>query len=385
MKLKRITWPFTRNKNKFSSENRYIAFTHGDKAGIKSNNYLIPLSRDVASLAQSIALESNFLLIENNTCADDTPGLKFLSEEFLPALAKHPHTASIFLLASGEESISAREIAGAIQGMQTHCEYLVVSECPDQEIAKSLGIGAASDLKMQSLSGFDHLNHLNLAIGFQREPVDLPKLIEKLRELKFSTSIFLFSTSRADDLSKIALSGIHAILSYTPEQDYPTGSLLAPVINISSGSPFHKSIIEDFDLSHECDIDAIIKKIQDVFSLTATFSEFTNLFEPLFPKNYVVTESSGQSNSICLIPIDQVLKPFLKEVVNHYEDSFICDLPIKDFSSIQARKIFIVGTGSPKEQSLQLQGRDSRITIINISDYGSLHGLASAIVEKIKS
>jgi hypothetical protein len=44
-----------------------------------------------------------------------------------------------------------------------------------------------------------------------------------------------------------------------------------------------------------------------------------------------------------------------------------------------------VGTGSPKEQSLQLKGADSRVTILNISDYGSLHGLASAIVEKIKT
>jgi hypothetical protein len=385
MKLKRITWSFTRNRSKFSSENKYIGFTHGKKAGIRSNHYLIPLSRDVAAFARSVASETNSLLLENNTCADDTSSLKSLSEEFLPALAKHPHTASIFLLSSGEELISARDIAGEIQGMQTHCEYLVVSESPDQEIAKRLGIGAASDLKMRSLSGFDHLNHLNLAIGFQSEPVDLQKLIEKLEDLKFSTSIFLFSASRADDLSKIALSGNHAILSYTPEQDYPSGSLLAPVINISSGSSFHRSIIEDFDLSHESDTDAIIKKIQDVFSLTPTFSEFTSVFEPLFPNNYAKTERSDQSNSICLIPINQVLKPLLKEVVDHYKESFICDLPIKDFSCIQARNIFIVGTGSPKEQSLQLKGADSRVTILNISDYGSLHGLASAIVEKIKT
>jgi len=159
------------------TQQSFIGFKHNDLIGIRSNYYVLPLSQGATYLARLVALESNLQLLEN--CADsaDINTINHLAQDFLPKLARHPHTAGIFLLAVGDESTNAKDIAAMVRGLGTPCEYLNINECSDTEVASTVAVGTATELKTMALSGLDRIEQCELTITDHSVPDNFDALL----------------------------------------------------------------------------------------------------------------------------------------------------------------------------------------------------------------
>jgi hypothetical protein len=363
-----------------NSKPSFIGFVHNQKIGIKSKYYTIPLSNGANTLARIVSEEAGLSFIANSADPSNREQLEYLKLTFIPALATHPHTAAIFLVATGDEVISARDLAMDIQEIGIACEYVVISEISNPETVTSAALAAANELKMQALSGFDRIKSPTLAIGFDKEPSIFPELKRRLEALHFLLSVQVFGQSRSTDLSTFALSGTHALLSFTPANDYPSGTQLSPVINIASESEFHHLISTEFDLQCDATVDEIIEKVLHIFGLVPVITEATLSYEPLFASNRLGFTSQSEAEQICLVPLNPVISPLLLDIINNEEGFFLGENVPADPSRLDAKKIIFVGTGSRADVPPMLADPSVETTRINVSDCGSMHQLAEKLI-----
>jgi hypothetical protein len=357
-----------------------IGFKHNDLIGIRSNYYVLPLTQRATYLARVVALESNLQLLENCANSADLDSINHLAQDFLPKLARHPHTAGIFLLAIGDESINAKDIAALVRDLGTPCEYLNINECSDIEVASTVAVGTATELKMMALSGLDRIDQCELTITYHSFPENFDALLKLLKKNDFSVHLHQIQESRAKELSMLALSGVHAIFSYTAPDDYPSGTLTTPVINIASTSKYHQAISSEFDLAAAASHEEILQKIQEVFGMVKTFSETTKTIEKLFPTNQPILDSPDNPNEICVVPANPILIPFLIDLLAHQPGIFLRDWEILDSGNLAAHKILFVGTGALSDEKSSMTCTDPLVNNLTIKDFGSLHGLAKAII-----
>lgn len=362
------------------SQQSFIGFKHNDLIGIRSNYYILPLSQGANYLARIVALESNLQLLENCANSADLDAINHLTEDFLPKLSRHPHTAGIFLLAVGDESTNAKDIAALVRSLGTPCEYLNINECSDIEVASTVAVGTASELKTMALSGLDRIEQCELTITYHSFPENFDALLELLEKNNFSVHLHQIQESRAKDLSMLALSGAHAIFSYTASDDYPSGTLTTPVINIATNSDFHQAISSEFDLATTATHEEVLQKIQEVFGMVKTFSETTKTIEKLFPTNQPVLNYLDNPNEICVTTCNPILIPFLIDLLSHQPGIFLRDWENLDPGNLKAHKILVVGTGALGDEKSPIPFTDSRVKNLTIQDFGSLHGLAKAII-----
>jgi hypothetical protein len=364
------------------TQQSFIGFKHNDLIGIRSNYYVLPLSQGATYLARLVALESNLQLLEN--CADsaDINTINHLAQDFLPKLARHPHTAGIFLLAVGDESTNAKDIAAMVRDLGTPCEYLNINECSDIEVASTVAVGTATELKTMALSGLDRIEQCELTITYHSVPDNFDALLELLEKNNFSVRLHQIQESRAKDLAMLALSGVHAIFSYVSSDDYPSGTLTTPVINIASTSKFHQAISSEFDLAATASHAEILQKIQEVFGMVKTFSETTKTSEKLFPTNQPLLDYSDNPKEICVLPDNPILIHFLIDLLSHQPGIFLGNWENLDPGKLEASKILFVGTGALSDNKSSINFTDSRIESLTIQDFGSLHGLAKAIISE---
>ena len=367
------------------SQRPFIGFKHNDLIGIRSNYYVLPLSQGATHLARIVALESNLHLLENSANSADLDAINHLAQGFLPKLARHPHTAGIFLLAVGDESTNAKDIAAMVRGLGTPCEYLNINECSDIESASTVAVGTASELKTMALSGLDRIEQCELTITYKYVPENFDALLELLERNNFSVHLHQIQESRAKELSALALSGVYAIFSFTAPDDYPSGTLITPVINMATDSIFHKAISSEFDLTASATHGEILQKIQEVFGMVKTFSETTNTIEGLFPTNQPVLDYPHNPTEICVVPSNPILIPFLMDLLSHQPGVFLRSGENLDLGDLSARKILVVGTGALSDEIFSTLHTDSRVKNLTIKDYGSLHGLAKAIIAQATS
>ena len=364
-------------------EQLFIGFKHNDLIGIRSNFYVLPLSQAASYLARIVALESNLQLLENCANSADLEAINHLAQDFLPKLARHPHTAGIFLLAIGDEGFNAKELATLVRNLGTPCEYLNINECSDIELASSVAVGTANELKTMALSGLDRIEQCELTITYQSVPKNFDALLELLKENNFLVHLHQIQESRAKDLAMLALSGVHAIISYTAPDDYPSGTLITPIINIGTTSNFHQAISSEFDLAATATHEEILQKIQKIFGMVKTFSEITKTIEKLFPTNQPVLNNLDHPDEICVIPSNPILIPFLIDLLSHQSGIFLRDWTNFDPGKLKASKILVVGTGGFSDENPPKSFTDSRAKNLNINDFGSLHGLAVAIIAEV--
>jgi len=358
----------------------FIGFRHPSGIGIRSKYYVMPLSRGASGFTRALAEDAHMTLIENNAESSDPTSIAAVAQTFLPRLARHRHTAGILLIAVGDEPTPAQDIAAQIQALGTPCEYLVITDFPNMEMATNLALGTAQELKTMALSGIDRIEVSDLTIVYQEEPACLAELISLLEKNKFVLRVHQMSPIDKGEMSGLALEGSHAILSFEAEDQYPSGTLVTPVINVASDSDFHRAIATEFDLSHESTVAEIVQKVQEVFGMVPTISEALGTNEPLFEANVPTLNDLADPNEICLIPANPILISFLIELVSHQAGFFLKDWDSFDGQDVAARKILVIGTGGGSDQISAAVGQDSRVKRMNVSEFGSFHGLAEAIL-----
>jgi hypothetical protein len=362
------------------SAQSFIGFRHASGIGIRSKYYVVPLSRGASGFTRALAEDAHMTLIENNAESSDPTSIAAVAQTFLPRLARHRHTAGILLIAVGDEPTPAQDIAAQIQALGTPCEYLVITDFPDMEMATNLALGTAQELKTMALSGIDRIEVSDLTIVYQEEPACLAELISLLEKNKFVLRVHQMSPIDKGEMSGLALEGSHAILSFEAQDQYPSGTLVTPVINVASDSDFHRAIATEFDLSHESTVAEIVQKVQEVFGMVPTISEALGTNEPLFEANVPTLNDLADPNEICLIPANPILISFLIELVSHQAGFFLKDWDSFDGQDVAARKILVIGTGGGSDQISAAVGQDSRVKRMNVSEFGSFHGLAEAIL-----
>ncbi len=361
----------------------FIGFRHPSGIGIRSKYYVMPLSRGASGFTRALAEDAHMTLIENKAESSDPTSMAAVTQTFLPKLAQHRHTAGILLIAVGDEPTPAQEIAAQIQALGTPCEYLVITDFPDMEMATNLALGTAQELKTMALSGIDRIEESDLTIAYQEEPACLAELVALLEKNKFVLRVHQMSPTDKGEMSALALEGSHAILSFEAKDQYPSGTLVTPVINVASNSDFHRAIATEFDLSHESSVAEIVQKVQEVFGMVPTISEALGTNEPLFEANVPTLNDLADPNEICLIPANPILISFLIELVSHQAGFFLKDWESFDGQDIAARKILVIGTGGGSDHISASVGQDARVKRMNVSEFGSFHGLAAAIVAEV--
>lgn len=368
---------FGRGKRKTQG---FIGFRHAHGVGIRSKYYVIPLSRGASGFTRAIAIDASLTMIENQTLASDLTSMNEVVHTFLPQLARHRHTAGIFIIAVGDESISAAEIAAEVQAIGTPCEYIVINEFPDLAMATNLALGTAQELKTTTLSGIDRIEESDLTIAYQEKPECLTELVALLEKNKFAVRLHQMSPTDKGDMSSLALEGSHAILSFVAEDRYPSGTLVTPVINVASDSDFHRAISTEFDLSHESSVAEILQKVQEVFGMIPTISEGLGIHEPLFKGNVPSLNDFADPHEICLIPANPVLISLLIDLVSNQSGFFLKDWESFEGQDIAAKKILVIGTGGAGDELFTSLESDLRVKKLSVSEFGSFPGLATAIL-----
>ena len=358
----------------------FIGFRHAHGIGIRSKYYVMPLSRGASGFTRALAEDAHMTLIENNAESSDPTSIAAVAQIFLPQLAQHRHTAGILLIAVGDEPTPVQEIAAQIQALGTPCEYLVITDFPDMEMATGLALGTAQELKTMALSGIDRIEVSDLTIAYQEEPACLAELVALLEKNKFVLRVHQMSPTDKGEMSALALEGSHAILSFEAADQYPSGTLVTPVINVASDSDFHRSISTEFDLSHESSVAEIVQKVQEVFGMVPTISEALGTNEPLFEANVPALNDVADANEICLIPANPILISFLIDLVSNQTGFFLKDWENFEGHEVAAKKILVIGTGGAADESFASLESNAKVKMLTVSEFGSFHGLASAIL-----
>ena len=375
--MKSLRRLFSRNERRASS---FFGFRHAHGIGIRSKYYVMPLSRGASGFTRALAEDASMTLIENKAESSDPTAIAAIAEKFLPQLAQHRHTAGILLIAVGDEPTPVQEIAAKIQALGTPCEYLVITDFPDMEMATNLALGTAQELKTMALSGIDLIELGDLTIVYQEEPACLAELVANLQKKKFALRLHQMSPTDKGEMSALAMEGSHAILSFEAADQYPSGTLVTPVINVASNSDFHRAISTEFDLSHDSSVEEIVQKVQEVFGMVPTISEALGTHEPLFESNVPSLNDVADADEICLIPANPVLISFLIDLVSNQTGFFLKDWESFERQDVAARKILVIGTGGGSDQISTSVAHDARVKRMSVAEFGSFHGLAAAIM-----
>ena len=375
--------PFYRLKSLLAGKQKtqsFIGFRHAHGIGIRSKYYVMPLSRGASGFTRALAEDASMTLIENKAESSDPTAITAIAEKFLPQLAMHRHTAGILLIAVGDEPTPVQEIAAQIQALGTPCEYLVITDFPDMEMATNLALGTAQELKTMALSGIDRIEESDLTIVYEEEPACLAELVALLEKNKFVLRVHQMSPTDKGEMSALALEGSHAILSFEAADQYPSGTLVTPVINVASDSDFHRAISTEFDLSYESSVEEIVQKVQEVFGMVPTISEALGTHEPLFENNVPSLSDVADAEEICLIPANPVLISFLIDLVSNQTGFFLKDWESFERQDVAARKILVIGTGGDSDQISASVEHNARVKRMSVAEFGSFHGLAAAIM-----
>jgi hypothetical protein len=375
--------PFYRLKSLLAGKQKtqsFIGFRHASGIGIRSKYYVMPLSRGASGFTRALAEDAGLKLIENKAESSDPTSIAVIAETFLPQLAQHRHTAGILLIAVGDEPTPVQEIAAKIQALGTPCEYIVITDFPDMEMATSLALGTAQELKTMVLSGIDRIEENDLTIAYQEEPACLAELVALLENNNFTVRAHQKSPTDKGEISSLAMEGSHAILSFVAADQYPSGTLVTPVINMASDSDFHRAISTEFDLNYESSVAEILQKVQEVFGMVPTISEALGTHEPLFESNLPSLNDAVDENEICLIPTNPILISFLIELVSHQAGFFLKDWESFEGQDVTARKILLIGTGGDSDQISASVEHNARFKRMSVAEFGSFPGLAAAIV-----
>ncbi len=353
-----------------------IGYKHQHGVGIRSVNLLISLSTCANHAVEEIAKNVDITVISSAIAATDSDSLAAFSESTLTSLISHPNTSCARIVAAGCEEIRIPNLMAHLREVNPAVEYLVVSEGRSEASAISLASNGATDLITQSLPGLGEIPKPKIVIGFSKEPPNLASLVEALKVVGIESELHEYFNEEMDVILDWALSGAHAILSFTPPSLYPVGTLLSPVINIASDSEFHSKFLEDFDLISSASISDIVNEILGVFNRIRTFSEYTKSVPPLAIESKTVPSIS---KPIALIALNAVFHNLALDLQRNFDS--VQYLPGQvDVAQVagKAQMVIVLSTGNSTEV-LTLKSFPVNVLVVALSEAGSLGGLVAAI------
>jgi hypothetical protein len=368
---------FSRGKKSTQS---FIGFRHPNGIGVRSKYYVVPLSRGASGFTRALSQDAVLTFIENSTPSSDPVQLKFVAETFLPRLARHRNTAGILLIAVGDEPTPVHEIAAKIQALGTPCEYIVITDFPDMEMATNLSLGTAQELKNMALSGLDRIEPCDLTITYREEPAKYLELVTLLEKNGFTVRSQHVQGTRAKYLVDAAMEGSHVILSFLGQDEYPTGTMVTPVINVASDSQLHRVISSECDLQPESTHEEILNLVSMAFGMVPTHTESVGIHESLFDTNVPLLSDEDGESEICLVPAHSALIPFLIDLASNQAGFFLRDWEHLSLHTLRAKKILIIGTGGAEDHFERVTADDPRLERLTVSQVGSLRALAETIL-----
>ena len=336
------------NRNNVTTP-EYVGYSNNIRAGIRANNFVISLS----ACADEIALSNGrtdqlFTVIPYNTNI----------EESLASIVSHPNTASAFLLSYGCEAISSREFAVKLRELNPNIEFLELENGNLSEFAMTMGPAVMQELKFQASPGLENIELPLIAVIAPKSDEKITEVLQVLREAKIEVREIFASTNQRTALVEAAKSGALAIVNFTNENDYPSGTYISPVINVASNSDFHAKIAADFDLGFSATPQEILQRVQDTIGRSPTASEIARSFQP-FGELPLTSEK--------LRVLNPVLSNFARDLDQNY--------------SIAGAKIAIA-TGSEINEIAQCASEG--FEIFTVADHGSLFALAEALSKKFQ-
>ena len=359
-----------------------IGYSHLHANGARTYNLLISFSEEANSIATEISKRVDLTVIKSNARGHDLKELTDFRRTVLPALVSHPHTASAFIIATGDEVIRASDVIGELLALNSSTEYLMVSSGLDEEQAIRISANGATDLSTLSLPGLGVISSPAVFIGYESEPEVLGDVISRLNELGIEPIVRQYSAHHQADLRAWMLQGAHVIISFTPAGYYPVGTPLTPVINVSSGSEFHKKFSGDFDLDESQSAERIVDELLGVFSRVRLFSEYTRTVIPIFPPSNVVADPS---RPIGLVILNEALTSLSQELASNFDQVDLLPFTF-DWQEINhAKNLLVVLTTGANDELATLQGKTENMQLVNLSEEGSLAALAQAAADAIST
>jgi len=327
----------------------YVGYSNNIRTGIRANNFVISLSTCADELAVRISrTDTLFTVIEySNEIADA-----------LPSIVSHPNTASAFLLSYGCEVKSSREFAVELRGLNPNIEFLELENGNLSEFAMTMGPAVMQELKFQASPGLENIELPLIAVIAPQSDEKITSVLQVLREAKIEVREIFASTNQRTALVDAAKFGALAIVNFTDGNDYPSGTYISPIINVSSNSDFHGKIAADFDLGFNATPQQILQRVQDTIGRSPTASEVARSFQPFG----ALPDSSEK-----LRVLHPVLNNFAKDLAQN--------------SSISSAKIAIA-TGSEIHEIAQCASEGYEIFLV--ADHGSLFALAEALSKQFQ-
>ncbi|MBC7463476.1 MAG: hypothetical protein H7227_04345 [Actinobacteria bacterium] len=357
-----------------------IGYSHLHATGIRTFNLLISFSEGANETVVGISKLVDLTVIKSNIAGDDLRALTEFREVTLPALISHPHTASAFVIATGDEAIRASDVIGELLAKNSTTEYLMISNGVNQEAAIKIAVSGATDLSTQSLPGLGEIASPSVIVGYENEPVALTDLVAQFQARGISPILRQFSANFDQDLRTWMLEGTHAIVAFTPRDEYPVGTVMTPVINVSSNSDFHAHFQGDFDLASTDPTERIVEELLGLISRVRTFSEYTKTVLPIFPSSRVVADPT---KPIGLLVCNEALTSLAEDIRDHFDEVQLLPMTQEGRSLIRSKELVLAITTGAASEIEFISMASTNFQVMNLSERGSLAALAEATAQEI--
>ena len=223
-------------------------YDHGSRGnGIRDIQLILPSVVCSTHVAKKIADAVGAKSFAHNTgCGIIGNDVERISE-FFKDLANHPNVSSVLVVGLGCETIQGNELTEKILDRNPSTKYLVIQESGGMGATLAKGSEAAKELQRQYPSKKIDLHDLVIGIEVSENESRMEPIIHILKNagIKF---VMANGPQTSNNFAELMKAGAHLIISLTGSDQPPTGYPIIPVINISSNSPLHIAIKNDFDL-----------------------------------------------------------------------------------------------------------------------------------------
>ncbi|MEK6648357.1 MAG: UxaA family hydrolase [Actinomycetota bacterium] len=262
-----------------------LGFGHsGRGVGVRDHQLILPSVVCSTRVSRRIAAEVGAVTFAHQhgcgIIGIDVAGI----DDFFVDLASHPNVGSVLIVSLGCETIQGNELCAKIARFNPSTQYIVIQESGGVEGAVAKGILLARVLASQFKPSRQRIEELVVGIDFSRQIADPRALVDALAKQGITCISADQIHGCAKNFSTLMAQKAQVILSFTSENQPPTGFALIPVINVASASPLHNAIMGEFDLKSDATSEEIAALILKVASGAKTISEANQSGEIVAPR-----------------------------------------------------------------------------------------------------
>ena len=240
-------------------------FDHGNRGiGVRNHQLILPSVVCSTRVSSRIAREVGAVTFAHQH------GCGFIGNDvgritdYFAALANHPNVSSTLIVGLGCETLQGNELADKLLTKNKSTNYLVTQESGGVAGTGGSGISAARELSANFPTAQTILPRLHLGIDLSNDDFKVDEIVAALTEVGVDITVAASHKNSGLNFSDLMEAGVHVILSFPDPNQPPSGFPLIPTINVSSGSPLHLAIANDFDLGPKAESEEIMEKIYNV-------------------------------------------------------------------------------------------------------------------------